>query len=137
VPPHLGGPKIYSVPIAGGDATLLSPADVNGRIYDFQISGDSTRVVYTADHIRSARPELFSVPIDGGTIVKLNSSSSTASRNRVPDFSPDQPTDRGKLFPVGPTGRSCRRSEAAFPVVEVYAPNVAGHFHRQGATTNS
>lgn len=71
---------LYSVPVEGGTATRLSPAAVpsGGNVAcDFAISPDGTRVVYRADHTVDNRIELYSVPITGGTPVKLNGALTT------------------------------------------------------------
>jgi Tol biopolymer transport system component len=69
--------ELFSVPSAGGtavklNATLVTNGDVvsNGIL----ISPDSSRVVYTADQDADNVFEIFSVPIAGGTPVKLNGS---------------------------------------------------------------
>jgi Tol biopolymer transport system component len=71
--------ELYSVPIDGGTPTklngpLTAGGDVGSRDADpFLISPDSATVVYYADQEVDETNELFSVPIDGGTPVKLNS----------------------------------------------------------------
>lgn len=41
-------------------------------VWEAQISGDSSRVVYFADQETNDVEEIFSVPLTGGTSVKLN-----------------------------------------------------------------
>jgi len=72
--------ELFSVPIAGGTVVRLSadlPAggDVGAlqRNPDFLISSDSQRVVYIADQNQDDTRELFSVPLEGGATVQLNS----------------------------------------------------------------
>ncbi len=72
--------ELYSVPITGGEAIQLSrnraagPGDVHGGIArPFRISPDSQRVVYVADLDVDEVIELYSVPISGGPVSKLNS----------------------------------------------------------------
>ena len=68
--------ELYSVPIGGGKVKKLNSTLVSGRgigYYPFQISPDSTRVVYRADQDTDNVYELYSVPIGGGTVTKLNS----------------------------------------------------------------
>jgi len=68
--------EIYSVPIAGGTVTKLNGTMVSGgdvSTTQFFISKDSTRVVYIADQTTDTVDEVYSVPIAGGTAVKLNS----------------------------------------------------------------
>jgi hypothetical protein len=73
--------ELYSVPIGGGTAIKLNaPMVSGGDVYapfvyapvGFSASPDSTRVVYLADQQKDEQFELYSVPIDGGTPVKLN-----------------------------------------------------------------
>jgi len=68
--------ELYSVPLAGGSApvklngTLIANGDVQT---DFQISPDSSRVVYYGDQDTDAVRELYSVALTGGAApVKLN-----------------------------------------------------------------
>ncbi len=67
--------ELYSVPITGGipvklNADLVAGGDVFSEYY--AISPDSSRVVYRADQETDGVDELYSVPITGGTPVKLN-----------------------------------------------------------------
>jgi Tol biopolymer transport system component len=69
--------ELFSVPSAGGtavklNATLVTNGDVGSN--GILISPDSSRVVYTADQDADNVFEIFSVPIAGGTPVKLNGS---------------------------------------------------------------
>jgi Tol biopolymer transport system component len=67
--------ELYSVPIAGGGVTKLNGALVAGGNVDqffFRIAANSQRVVYRADQETNNRWELFSVPILGGAVTKLN-----------------------------------------------------------------
>ena len=68
--------ELYSVPITGGTSTklngILTP---DGNVFannNFQISPDSSRVVYVADQDADDVLELYSVPITGGYSAKLN-----------------------------------------------------------------
>lgn len=69
--------ELFSVPIAGGTVTKLNPdfLDNNRDVADFDlhISPDGSKVVYVADQEIDDLLELFSVPIGGGTSIKLNS----------------------------------------------------------------
>jgi hypothetical protein len=70
---------LSSAAIAGptGSAVQLSPAPVaNGEVFEFQISPDSTRVVFAGDLAQVDKLEYWSVPIAGpsGSAVRLNSS---------------------------------------------------------------
>lgn len=68
--------ELYSVPINSGIIVKLNPPLVPGGDVDWvwqsQISPDSSRVVYLADQETNDVSEIFSVPIGGGTAVKLN-----------------------------------------------------------------
>lgn len=71
----LGQKELYSVPVAGPanlgvklNGSLPDGADV----VNFRISPDSSRVVYKADQETDGVNELYSVPIMGGTPIKLN-----------------------------------------------------------------
>ncbi len=63
--------ELYSVPFEGGVPSLLSdnPIGFGDGVTEFQISADSSTVVYLQDVLL---PELFSVPIDGGAPNRLN-----------------------------------------------------------------
>ena len=70
-----GVDELFSVPLSGGDPVKINgPFTSGGDIYidKFFFSSDSQRVVYQADQEIDERLELFSVPIAGGTAVKLN-----------------------------------------------------------------
>ncbi|MCB8984946.1 MAG: hypothetical protein H6659_14035 [Ardenticatenaceae bacterium] len=71
-----GGNDLYSVPIDGSaPPTKLSiPLDYGGSVRDFyQISADSSRVIYVAHPDAQNIDELYSVPIDGSNPpTKLN-----------------------------------------------------------------
>jgi Tol biopolymer transport system component len=73
--------ELYVVPIAGGGATKLNgalPADF--EVSNFQITPDGSRVVFRARREISQPPpaddivtiEIYSVPVAGGAMVKLN-----------------------------------------------------------------
>ena len=68
--------EVFSVPIEGGTVITLNGAlttdGFGGDVQDFKISPDGTHVVYLADQITDGFIELFSVPINGGTAVRLN-----------------------------------------------------------------
>ena len=67
--------ELYSVPIGGGTSIKLNPVLVSGGdvVFDtFNISQDSKTVVYVADQDTDGVNELYSVPIGGGTSIKLN-----------------------------------------------------------------
>jgi Tol biopolymer transport system component len=66
--------QFYSVPIGGGPVTTLTfvaaGAPILGGQYTFEISPDSSRLVYRVTY-QGAR-QLYSVPLAGGEVVKLN-----------------------------------------------------------------
>src|SRR5439155_9878102 len=76
--------ELFSVPITGGTPVRLNaPLVPGGDVVDsppgysvpantFMITPDGTRVVYRADQDTNDVIELYSVPIGGGTPVKLN-----------------------------------------------------------------
>jgi Tol biopolymer transport system component len=73
--------ELYSVPIEGGEAVKLNrPLAPGGNVggadaevdEPFQISPDGKRVVYVADQDADEVFEIYSVPIEGGPVVKLN-----------------------------------------------------------------
>ncbi len=72
--------EVYSVPITGGTSIKLNgslptgsgPFPI-GNVQDFEISADSTTVVYRADQDDDEIYEIYGVPIDGGASSKLNS----------------------------------------------------------------
>ncbi len=67
--------ELFSVPIDGSAlAVKLNPALVgNGNVSSlFEISPDSSTVVYRADQVVDDRFDLWSVPVGGGAAVKIN-----------------------------------------------------------------
>jgi dipeptidyl aminopeptidase/acylaminoacyl peptidase len=72
----LGIFELFSVNYTQGpnSVTNLSlPLALGGSIFDFQISPDGNRVVFRGDKDVDTTNELYSVAIEGGTVVKLNS----------------------------------------------------------------
>ncbi|MBI24582.1 MAG: hypothetical protein CMN05_13490 [Roseibacillus sp.] len=72
--------EVYSVPITGGTSIRLNgslPAGSGpfpvGNVQDFEISADSTTVVYRADQDDDEIYEIYGAPIYGGPSTKLNS----------------------------------------------------------------
>jgi Tol biopolymer transport system component len=76
----LGIDELYSVPIGGGATTKLNGTMTpGGSIVDpgpgftsFLFTPDSARVIYKADQDTFGIFELYSAPIAGGAVVKLN-----------------------------------------------------------------
>lgn len=71
---HSGsGRGLYSLRLPAGAPTKISgPFGPGGTVLQFVISPDSSSVVYLADAEMNRTDELYSVPIDGGEVVKLN-----------------------------------------------------------------
>lgn len=67
--------EVYSVTLAGGAVTKLNGPIIpdNGSVVNFQISPNSSRVVFLAHQQTTNSQELFSAPIAGGVVDKLNS----------------------------------------------------------------
>lgn len=67
--------ELYSVPLVGGVATKLNGALIGGGNVahaTVAVSPDSSRVIYQADQQTDETFELYSAPIAGGPVVKLN-----------------------------------------------------------------
>jgi len=90
--------ELYSVSIQGGANTKLNGTLVDGGDVDFnrfrvfRISSDSQRVVYIADQETDGTPEIYSVPINGGTVTKLNGTLAGNDGVRSFQVSPDGQT---------------------------------------------
>ncbi len=78
---HLG--NLFTVPIAGGDATQLT----SGMAFDAQprFSPDGTRIVFTSD--RSGGQNVWIMSLDGTDTVQVTKGAS--NRTESPDWSPD------------------------------------------------
>ena len=66
--------ELFSVPITGGGAPVRvnAPLPTNGQIsLDFEISPDSSTVVYRGEQNDVNISEIFSVPITGGPPIRL------------------------------------------------------------------
>ncbi|MEM1119869.1 MAG: DPP IV N-terminal domain-containing protein [Bacteroidota bacterium] len=85
--------ELFSVPIAGGTSTKLNPnfPDNNRDVADFgvQVSPDGSKVIYGSDQETDGLLELFSVPINGGTAVKLNPTPSNSIDPARAEISPN------------------------------------------------
>lgn len=90
--------ELYSVPIAGGtntklSGTMVTDGDVSfGAGKRFQFSPDGQTVVYLADQEINGTPELFAVPIAGGSVTKLNGTLVGSDGVRGFQISPDGQT---------------------------------------------
>jgi hypothetical protein len=70
-----GQPELHSVPIAGGEAMKLNLPLVNDgdrMETDFQISPDSSQVLYRAKHAVERTVHLYTAPLIGGKITRVN-----------------------------------------------------------------
>jgi Tol biopolymer transport system component len=86
--------EVFSVPTAGGPAIRLNaPLQPGQGVADATVSFDSSRVVYqlNSGDIVSGQQELWSVPISGGTPVRL--------------FGPCTPDDSGIVWQLDPASR--------------------------------
>ena len=84
--------ELYSVPLAGGAVTQLNgPLVAGGSVIKTSpdISPDSQRVVYGADQDTDAVFELYSVPLAGGAVTKLNGPLVADGNAFIYDISPD------------------------------------------------
>ena len=109
--------ELYSVPIGGGTVTKLNPPLVNGGNVDsnlFQISPDSSTVVYNADQDANTVFELYSVPIGGGTVTKLN-----------PPLVGDESAG---VFQISPTGNTVvyAADQDTEGTIEIYSVPIGG-----------
>ncbi len=67
--PHMANPEQGGATITNLDSPLVAGGGVSSF---FALLADSSRVVYIADRSTDTVPELYSVPIGGGTITRLN-----------------------------------------------------------------
>ena len=91
--------ELYSVPTAGGAIVKLNGTLTPGGSFgpnhmnDVAISPDSSRVIYVVDQDTDEFRELYSVPIGGGTSIKLNGAIPVGDDVKPdPIFSPDSAT---------------------------------------------
>lgn len=90
--------ELYSVPVTGGtnaklNGALVAGGDVSfGSGKRFQISTNSQTVVYLADQEIDGTPELYSVPISGGSVTKLNGTLAGTDGVRTFKISPNGQT---------------------------------------------
>ncbi|MEZ6063409.1 MAG: dockerin type I domain-containing protein [Planctomycetaceae bacterium] len=84
--------ELFSASItATGTETQLSGSlvDPNSDVDSFQISPDSSRVIYFADQDTVFQNEVYSVPLSGGALVKLNAVLPTGGFISEAQISPD------------------------------------------------
>lgn len=69
-------PKLFSVPTAGGSSTeipLVAPAHATFTIRNqLEITPDGNNIVFVGDYEMSGKFELYSVPITGGTPIRVS-----------------------------------------------------------------
>jgi len=85
----------FSVPITGGTPVQLTPDMVpGGGMFGsaLQSSPDGSRVVYVAEQEVDNKKEIYSVPVGGGTPIKLNQPLSAGGVNGHFVISPDSST---------------------------------------------
>lgn len=86
--------ELYSVPLAGpaSEGIKLNESLVAGGevdLYNYQISADSSYVIYVADQEVDNRDELYRVPLEGGAVTKLNGPLVDGGRVRDATISPN------------------------------------------------
>jgi hypothetical protein len=64
--------QLFSVPVTGGTNTNLGQIDFFSDVFNFQITPDHSRVIFSADRDVDDTAELYSVSPLGGPSVKLN-----------------------------------------------------------------
>jgi len=69
-----GQDELYSLPIAGGEATRLLPSGLRADfdLNSFAISPDGTTIAFVGDYNTEGVRELFVIPADGGTPTLIN-----------------------------------------------------------------
>ncbi|MEM8998103.1 MAG: hypothetical protein AAGF23_25195, partial [Acidobacteriota bacterium] len=73
---RVAGAELFVSFTFGVGASRLSPVDYvgfDGIFANFFFTPDGSRVIYQGDVLANGRPEVFSVPIDGGESLRLNS----------------------------------------------------------------
>lgn len=87
--------ELFSVPIGGGTVTRLNnplPSDGDVGLFGVELTPDGSRVIYSADQETNNVHEVFSVPIGGGTVTKLNSTLPSGGAIFEFQISPDSST---------------------------------------------
>ena len=87
--------ELFSVPIGGGTVTQLNdPLPTGGGVglFGIKLSPDGSTVIYSADQETNNDHEIFSVPIGGGTVTKLNSTLPSGGAIFEFQISPDSST---------------------------------------------
>jgi Tol biopolymer transport system component len=121
---------LYSVPLGGPAADgikLNRPLFLNGEFADFEISPDSSRVVYTAAQDTVGVQELYSVPLAGPEAAGIKLNGATAADGSVFDL---KKVARGFVFDfrISPdSGRAVYRSnQETDTVIELYSVPLGG-----------
>jgi len=79
-----GWVHLYSVPVAGGTATLLTPG--NFEVFSADLSPDRSRIVFSSNEGDLDHRFLWSVPVAGGAVARLTSG---ATISDLPVFTSD------------------------------------------------
>ncbi|MBK6326908.1 MAG: hypothetical protein IPF56_13390 [Chloroflexi bacterium] len=116
--------ELYSVPLSGSappvklNSTLPSEGDVT---WNFQISEDSSRVVYIADQSTDGVFEMFSVPLDGSLPpTKLNGTLVN------PSFIDISANSSWVVFTAGNTGLYSAPLDGSLPPIKLSDPLPSG-----------
>jgi Tol biopolymer transport system component len=92
---------LYSVPLGGPAAAgikLNSPLVLNGGFAEFQISPDSSRLVYIADQDTVGVQELYSVPLTGPATAGIKLNVALVPLGKEPDFKIPPPSGRCRVL---------------------------------------
>lgn len=93
-----GRNHLYSIPLSGGGATLLTPGDFD--VEDVTLSTDKKWVIYSSNQNDVDRRHLWRVSIDGGAAPQALTSGETM------EWSPVQTGDGEHILCLGSTGTS-------------------------------
>lgn len=90
--------ELWSVPATGGSPVKLNGILTSGGDVAAEprpvFTPDGSRVLYVADQLQDGRPELWSVPVAGGTAMRLNRTLSSPGQWEVLGFVPTADSTR-------------------------------------------
>ena len=92
-----GGSQIYSVPVAGGEATRLSQSAGIDTEPDY--SPDGSRILFTSD--RAGGPQIYSMSAGGGGASRVTFEAITMCRRTLPRMAKSLPLSAGKAAVTG------------------------------------